>query len=259
MTDSLRRYNRFGWDYAKYSPLGEAELAWYLRHARETGGPVLGLACGTGRLLAKLAEAGFDTTGLDLTETMLAIARTNVEALDPGARLRVTLVKGDMSAFDLGKKFAQIHVADNSFRELATREEMLACLGGVRAHLAPGGRFLMAERRFDPAMYPNGRRQFGWSEPLANPVTGETFRRRGVIDLARDMKSIRGEFIYEVTRSDGSFAVERCPFRSLVLRAGDYLALFAESGLAPQAFADYTDRAADGTEKITCFVCEARA
>ena len=61
------------------------------------------------------------------------------------------------------------------------------------------------------------------------------------------------------TRSDGSFAVERCPFRSLVLRAGDYLALFAESGLAPQAFADYTDRAADGTEKITCFVCEARA
>lgn len=259
MTDPLKRYDLFGWDYAKYSPLGEAEAGWYLSRALETGGPVLGLACGTARLLCKLAEAGFETVGIDLSETMLAIARRNVEALAPETRSRVTLVRGDMSAFDLARKFGQIHVADNSLRELATRDEMLVCLRCVRAHLAPGGRFLMAERRFNPAMYPNGRREFGWSDPLANPLTGDTFRRRGVIDLAPDMKSLRGEFIYEVTRPDGSFAVERCPFHSVILRMEDYLSLFATADLVAEAFADYTGRPADGTEKITCFVSEARA
>jgi hypothetical protein len=212
---------------------------------------------------------------------MLAIARVNVAALAPEARSRaaprrpessagVTLVRGDMSAFDLGRAFGQIHVADNSFRELTTRDEMLACLRRVRAHLASGGRFLMAERRFNPALYPNGRREFGWSEPLANPLTGETFRRRGRVDLvpaedsgrrsaAPDAKSIRGEFIYEVTRPDGSFVVERCPFNSLILRTHDYFALFADAGLDAEAFADYAGRAADGTETITCFVCGARS
>ena len=267
MTDALKRYDLFGWDYARYSPLGEAEVAWYVKHAGETGGPVLGLACGTARLLCRVAEAGlsaeasakaeFEATGLDLSATMLAIARANVAALDAGARVRVTLVRGDMSAFDLGCAFGQIHLADNSFRELATREAMRACLRAVRAHLAPGGRFLMAERRFNPALYPNGRREFGGSEPLTNPVTGETVRRRGVVVLAPDRRSLRGEFLYEVTRPEGSVAVERCPFDSLILRTDDYLALFADAGFESEAFADYTDRPADGAETITCFVCAA--
>lgn len=37
----------------------------------------------------------------------------------------------------------------------------------------------------------------------------------------------------------------------------DSLSLFAESGLAAESFADYTALAADGTEKITGFVCRA--
>lgn len=122
---------------------------------------MLGLACGTARLLCRMAEAGFEATGLDLSETMLDLARRNVEAFAPEARLRATLLRGDMSAFSLPAKLGQIHVADNSFRELPTREAMRACLRCVRAHLALGGRLLMAERRFNPAMYPNGRREFG--------------------------------------------------------------------------------------------------
>lgn len=259
MSDPLKRYELFGWDYARYSPLGEAEVAWYLKHARETGGAILGLACGTARLLCRLAEAGFDVTGIDLSEMMLAIARSNVAVLAPEPRGRVTLVRGDMSAFEIGAKFAQVHVADNSFRELETREQMLACLRCVRAHLAPGGRLLMAERRFDPSIYPNGRREFGWSAPMTHPATGETVRRRGKILLAPDGRSIHGEFIYEVTRPDGAARTERCPINSLILRTDDYLALFAAAGLAAEAFADCTDRRADGSERITCFVSGARS
>jgi len=41
--------------------------------ARECGGPILELGCGTGRLLLPLATAGFDVTGLDLFPDMLRI------------------------------------------------------------------------------------------------------------------------------------------------------------------------------------------
>ncbi|MCP4641528.1 MAG: class I SAM-dependent methyltransferase [bacterium] len=64
--DQLKRYDLFGWDVAEHNPLSEEEVAWYLHYARATGGPVLDLACGTGRLLYRMAEEGCPATGLDL-------------------------------------------------------------------------------------------------------------------------------------------------------------------------------------------------
>jgi len=255
MSDQLKRYDLFGWDYPLYGPLAECEVAWYLRFARETGGPVLDMPCGTGRLLCRLAEAGFDVTGLDLSDTMLNIARENVERLSPETRERAHLLKADMSDFRLDRKFGLIYIADNSFRELTTRDGQLACLRSVRKHIEKHGRFLMAERRFDPALYPQGRREFGWSKPCRNPMTGESVRRRGAIDLSPDGRWICGKFIYEVTRPDGARHVEECPIDGPILHREDYLSLFRDAGLAAAAFADYTESPADGTEKMTCFVC----
>ena len=70
----LDRYELFGWDYEQINPLTEEEFAWYLRWARKTPGALLALACGTGRLVCRLAEAGSAVTGLDLSDTMLGIA-----------------------------------------------------------------------------------------------------------------------------------------------------------------------------------------
>ena len=49
----------------------DEEIAWYLNKARRFGGPVLDLACGTGRLTLLLAREGFAVTGLDQSEGML--------------------------------------------------------------------------------------------------------------------------------------------------------------------------------------------
>jgi len=257
MSADLKRYEMFGWDYPHHAPLTDVEVAWYLKHARQTGGPILDMPCGTGRLLCRLAEAGFDLTGLDLCDTMVDVARQNAAKLTAEAQARVTLVRGDMSRFDLGRTFALIYIADNSFRELTTRRSELACLRCARRHLKPGGKLLMTERRFDPALYPNSRREFGWSEPLTNPATGDVVRRRGDIRLTRGGRWIAGKFIYEITRPDGGKVIEECPIEGPILRMENYLALFNEAGFAAAAFADYTDRPSDGTEKLTCFVCRA--
>ena len=50
-------------------------VGFYERVARQVGGPVLELACGTGRIALPLAKAGLYVTGVDRSEAMLTIAR----------------------------------------------------------------------------------------------------------------------------------------------------------------------------------------
>ena len=255
MTDSLKRYHLFGWDYPTHGPLRADETAWHLRHARQTGGPVLDVPCGTGRLLCRIAEAGFEITGIDLCEEMLELARENVFQLTPAARECVKLVRADMTAFGLGERFGLIYIADNSFRELSTGEALQACLRCMRAHLRDDGVFLMTERRFDPAVFADGRRELDWSEPLTNPHTGERVRRRMSAKVIEDGQRLLGEFVYEITRSAGDVVTECCPIDSLILDMDGYRALLEDAGFSFDAFADYSDRPVDGTQKLTCFVC----
>jgi len=115
-------------------PAGDADF--YLALARESGGPVLELGCGTGRTLLPIARAGLPCTGLDLSAAMLDALR----AKSPPANLR--LVQGRMQGFDLGaERFALVTAPFRAFQHLQTVEDQLACLACVRRHLAPGGAF----------------------------------------------------------------------------------------------------------------------
>ena len=258
MNTDLKRYDLFGWDYETVNPLTEVEAAWYRTWAERTGGPILALACGTGRLLGRLAAAGFDVTGLDLSTNMLQLARENVRRLPVGERRRVELVQGDMSDFDLARRFGVILIADNSFRELPTRRSLPACLRCIRRHLRPGGRLLITERRLDPSRYPGGRRSFGWSDPQPHPKTGELICRWGEIHLSKDRKRARGMFVYRITRADGSETLEQCPWSAPLLTKAEYLALFTRAGFDVRTFLDYKEGPGDATGSFLCFICEPR-
>jgi SAM-dependent methyltransferase len=111
--------------------------AFYRDLARRTGGPVLELACGTGRLTIPLAKAGHAVVGLDTSAEMLC--RADTKARREG--VEVTFVRGDMSAFDLHQLFPLVIVSCNSLAHLVTTEELRACLSHIARHLAPGGMF----------------------------------------------------------------------------------------------------------------------
>ncbi len=51
------------------------DVDFYLEMARESGGSVLELGCGTGRVCIPVAQEGFEIMGLDLSEHMLDICR----------------------------------------------------------------------------------------------------------------------------------------------------------------------------------------
>ena len=248
------RYEQFGWDYRRWNPFDERAIEWSKRHAREADGPILELACGTGTLLGPLARDGHEMVGLDLCQAMLDIADEERRALPPEIRERITLIKGDMADFELGRTFALVILADNSFRELETRDAMLDCLHRVRRHLRPEGRCLVVERRFDPARFTDGAWESPWCEPYPNPATGDIVRRKVTVHFDEQTMRLDGVMDYEVTRPDGSVTHAELPFRAPALLTEDYLRLFDEAGLRARQLFDYDERRTTGD--LLCFVAD---
>ena len=62
------------------------DAAFYLEEAKISGGPVLELGCGTGRLALPLLEAGLEIHGLDASAAMLRAPNENVRRSRPKAR-----------------------------------------------------------------------------------------------------------------------------------------------------------------------------
>jgi len=121
-------------------------LPFWINQARKYGGPILELACGTGRITLSLAREGYNVTGIDLSDSMLAEARRKAA----GEKAVVDWVKADMRAFDLGQRFALIILPANTLCHLLSLPDLEACLGSVKRHLAPSGRFVIDV--FVPAM-----------------------------------------------------------------------------------------------------------
>lgn len=129
---------RYDTEYAPFS----IDRAWYVKRALQLGGPVLELGCGTGRILFALAAEGLSVDGLDNAPAMLDRARTRAVLLGDSLSSRIGLYEGDLTDFDLGRRYRTIMVPLNGLMHLLTDRDLLACLDRVRAHLAPGGRFL---------------------------------------------------------------------------------------------------------------------
>jgi SAM-dependent methyltransferase len=110
--------------------------AFYREEARR-GGPVLELACGTGRLSVPIAQDGHEVTGLDASPAMLAAASR--KAAERGVAARFVL--GDIRDFELGRRFALVIVSCNSLAHLTRTEDLRRCFAAIRGHLAPGGVF----------------------------------------------------------------------------------------------------------------------
>ena len=115
-------------------------VAFYAGLAQETGGPVLEIACGTGRVSIPIARLGFAVTGLDIVPGMLEQARRK------SAGLPARWVEGDARAFDLGERFRLIYLTGNAFQAFLTRADQEALLARVRAHLHDDGLFAFETR-----------------------------------------------------------------------------------------------------------------
>ena len=129
--DALARY--YDWEHADY----DVDVPLYQDFARRTGGPILELACGSGRLMAPLLELGERVVGIDSSGPMLERAR---RALGGAGLLgRAALHQADVRSFTLDERFRLAIYGLDSFGLLLAIEDQLAALRRIRQHLAPGG------------------------------------------------------------------------------------------------------------------------
>lgn len=182
-----------------------ADIAFYLALAREAGGPILELGCGTGRTLIPLVEAGFEVIGLDSSEAMLARARERAAAAS--LEDRATLMRGDMVGFDLGRRLSLVIVPFNTWMHLPDQEAQAAALHCIGRHLVPGGRLVIdlpapgaiVDSEHDGALTLEGIR--------ADPETGERVLRFASTRVDLESQVLYVTWIYD--RVDSSGAVRR--------------------------------------------------
>lgn len=103
--------------------------------AQETDGPVLEIACDTGRVTIPIVRQGFPVTGRDIVPGMLERARRK------SAGLPIRWVEGDARTFNPDQQFRLIFLTGNAFQAFLTRADQEALLERVRAHLHDDGLF----------------------------------------------------------------------------------------------------------------------
>jgi SAM-dependent methyltransferase len=102
-------------------------------------GPILDLACGTGRLLIPWLRDGHQVVALDRSALMLAAARRRVARLSQSRRQRSLIVQSDLRGFALRPRFVLAVAAFHSVQHLYTKADLQRFLRAARACLVPGG------------------------------------------------------------------------------------------------------------------------
>lgn len=125
------------------------DTRFYVEEAIRSGGNVLELGCGTGRITFAFAEAGIRVIGLDTSTEMLTVARRKQTGFDNDTYKRVRFDEGDMRNFKLNKRIKLICIPYRSFMHLLTPQDQVETLLNVRRHLTRDG--ILIFNIYDPS------------------------------------------------------------------------------------------------------------
>jgi SAM-dependent methyltransferase len=224
----------FDADYADFTE----DLQIAEAYAQRTGGPLVDVGCGTGRLLIPLATAGYDVTGIDLSPEMLRIAGAKAQAA--GVADRVTLVQGDYADVSLPGTYRLALVMMNTFLHLTSQADQLRALRHWRKHLSQGGLLLIDVFNPDVAELASMDGRLEWDKTWIDPQTGNTVMKflTRTVDLAEQV--IHATLIYDEIADDGRLSRTLVPFDHRYLWRPEAELLLHQAGFELEAV--YGDR-----------------
>lgn len=119
------------------------DIPFYQEYVENREGDVLELACGTGRVTLPLAEnTGKNIIALDLSEQMLSCFQTKLDRDYRHLSRQITLIQGDISNFNLGKKFNTVLLPWRAFQYLTEAEQAENCLDCIAQHMTNDAIFI---------------------------------------------------------------------------------------------------------------------
>jgi SAM-dependent methyltransferase len=184
--------------YHKHNSLDANDLDFWGSLAKHSGGPVLELGCGTGRVLLHLAQAGYTVFGLDHSAEML----TYLSSIIPdSSRKLVNYFQGDMRAYQLSRRFPLIILPCNTYSTLQSGERRQT-LEQVSSHLLPQGTFAVSIP--NPAYIRQLPRhaEADVEEVFAHPADGEPVQVSSAWKRSKDRLAIT--WIYDHLLPDGT-------------------------------------------------------
>jgi SAM-dependent methyltransferase len=126
--------------YDPWSSSVVEDVAFYVEEAVRSGGPVVELGVGTGRIAIPTAAAGIAVVGIDASAEMLAVAREQAEL--GGVTGLIEFRHGDLRDPQLDGAFPLVTIPFRSLLHMETDRDRRAALAAVRGLLAPGGRLV---------------------------------------------------------------------------------------------------------------------
>jgi SAM-dependent methyltransferase len=115
-------------------------VEFYVEEARAAGGPIVELACGTGRISVPVAKSGVAVIGVDASAGMLSVAREYAQA--EGVAELLDLRLGDMREPPVTERVALVLIPFRSLLHMTTETDRLRALAAANELLLPGGRLV---------------------------------------------------------------------------------------------------------------------
>jgi SAM-dependent methyltransferase len=218
------------------------DVGFFVEAAVESGGPVLEVGCGTGRVLIPTARRGIRMTGLDLSPNMLGICRKKLEGEAAEVLGRVELVQADMRDFTLDRTFKLATLPFRPFQHLVTVEDQLACLECIRRHLDPGGKVILDifNPRLESLTADNIGQELAAEPEFQMPDGRRVIRKHKIASRDTPNQINYVELIYYVTHPDGreERLVQAFPMRYLFRFEAEHLLVRAGFEVE-QLYGDY--------------------
>ncbi len=133
-------YDEIARFYDPWSRSVTEDIGFYVDEALASGGPVVELAVGTGRIAVPIAQAGVAVIGVDSSPGMLEVARRAAE--DAGVSGLVDLRVGDLREPPVDERVPLVICPFRSLLHMETEAQKLCALRAARALLAAEGRFV---------------------------------------------------------------------------------------------------------------------
>jgi SAM-dependent methyltransferase len=247
--------------YAKFAEKQVlVDLPFYLDLAKRSGGPVLEIGCGTGRVLLDIARQGIEIDGVDNSAAMLQVlkARTQLEPSNVRARLNVHL--GDMRRIRLQKKYPLVIIPFRPMQHMYTLQDQIAALTTAAYHLRENG--LLAFDVFFPKfeIIPAGIGEevleVEWQAGSLPPVTVRRYFRKESYDKIR--QTFSATFIFRTYQGETLVREETEPLKMAYYTYPHLRALFLLAGLEPvEEYGSFAKAPLDNASNQMIFVLRA--
>jgi ubiquinone/menaquinone biosynthesis C-methylase UbiE len=211
------------------------DVPFYVELAKLSGGPVLEIACGTGRVLLNVAREGIEIDGVDNSVPMLQILETRLKSEPSEVRDRVTLHTGDMRRFRLNKKYPLAIIPFRPMQHMYTVQDQVEALTTAASHLQEDGKlaFDVFFPKFEaiPASIGEETLDLAWSVDSQPPRAVRRYFRKESFDKVR--QTFSGSFIFRTYEGNKLVQEETEPLKMSYYTYPQLRALFLLAGLEP--------------------------